>query len=82
MEERPSVGSFSGTRVSVVVMKEAEIGRFPALQRRFDEGDRIACFNAGDFEFGACLVDGHVVCAIGDLPPQEIKSLLASVETR
>jgi anti-sigma factor RsiW len=75
------MGSSAGTPVSVVVMKQSEITNFPALLKRFEDGRRIACFKAGDFEFGARLVEGHVVCAIGDLPRPEIEHLLASVET-
>jgi anti-sigma factor RsiW len=76
------MGSSAGTPISVVVMKQSEITSFPALRKRFEDGHRIACFKAGDFEFGARVVDGHVVCVVGDLPRSEIESLLASVEAR
>lgn len=76
------VGTSAGTPVSVIVMRQIEITRFPGLRERFDDGHRIACFKAGDFEFGARLMDGHVVCVIGDLPRPQIELLLASVESQ
>lgn len=73
------MGNSGGTPVSVIVLKREELAGFPALEQRFAEGHRIACFKAGEYEFGARRVDDHVICIVGDLPRPQIKSLLASV---
>lgn len=73
------MGKSGGMPVSVIVMKREELAAFPALEQRFTEGHRIACFKAGDYQFGARRVDDHVICIVGDLPRPEIESLLASV---
>lgn len=74
-----TMGTVRDTPVSVIAMNHTELAAFPGLRKRFEQGHRIACFKAGDFEFAARRIDDHIVCIIGDLPRPEMESLLASI---
>ena len=65
--------------ISIVVLQESELRHFPEMEKRFAAGHSIACSQIGEYEFGARIVAGQVVCVVGDLPRPELESMLASI---
>lgn len=73
------LGRHRGAPVSFIVMRREETRRFPDLQDRFEQGHEIACSEAGGFQFAARKVGNHVVCAVAELPRDELETLVAMV---
>ncbi len=65
--------------VSWIVLKKAELDRFPQAKRRFERGQPVVCIRTGRFQFAARVVGQHVVCAIADAPKAQLEELLKSV---
>jgi anti-sigma factor RsiW len=73
------LGRFQDVPVSLIVMKQSELENFPRTQRRLASGDPIVCGKAGRYQFAARLVNGHVVCIVGDRPRPSLEDLLRTV---
>lgn len=74
------MGRANGHPVSIIVMDDREIDRFPAMKKRLEEnGQPIACSEVGDFQVGARRVGRHIVTAVAELPRPQVEALLASI---
>ena len=73
------LGNFQGKPVSLIVLKRSELEHFPKTKRRLESGDPIVCGRAGRFQFASRLINGHVVCIVGDTPRPELEELLRTV---
>jgi putative zinc finger protein len=73
------LGRCAETPVSMIVLKKSELDHFPQTKRKLESGDPIACSRSGRYEFAARIVDGHVVCVVGDEPRQALEDLLKTV---
>lgn len=73
------LGHYRAIPVSLFVIKRSELEHFPRTQRRLESGDPIVCGGAGRYQFAARLVDGHVVCIMGEAERPSLESLLKTV---
>jgi len=74
------LGQFERVPVSMIVLKKSELEHFPKTKRRLESGQHpIVCGRTGRYQFAARLVDGHVVCLIGDTPRPRLEDLLKTV---
>jgi len=73
------LGHNGPTPVSMIVLKKSELDHFPTMKQRLESGDPIVCGRSGRYQFAARLVDGHVVCLVGDTPRAVLEDLLKTV---
>lgn len=73
------LGDYQNVPVSLIVLKLSELEHFPKLKRRFLSGHSVVCSRAGRYQFAARVVDGHVVCIVGDAPRPQLEALLKTV---
>lgn len=73
------LGRSADRPVSLIVMRREQLSSFPGIAHRLAEGRRIACSEAGGFQFAARAVGDHVVCAVADTPRAELEALVAAV---
>jgi anti-sigma factor RsiW len=73
------LGDYENLPVSLIVLKSSELEHFPKLKKRFVSGHSVVCSRAGRYQFAARVVDGHVVCIVGDAPRPELEALLKTV---
>jgi anti-sigma factor RsiW len=74
------LGQFQGRPVSLIVLKRSELDHFPKTKRRLESGDPIVCGRSGRYQFAARIVNGHVVCVIGDTSRPRLEDLLKTVK--
>jgi anti-sigma factor RsiW len=65
--------------VSVVVLRRAELDRFPQVQERLQAGHAVVCSRSGRFQFAARVVGEHVVCAIAATSRERLEDLVRTV---
>ena len=73
------LGDYRNVPVSLIVLKSSELEHFPKLKKRFLAGRSVVCSRTGRYQFAARVVDGHVVCIVGDAPRPELEALLKTV---
>jgi hypothetical protein len=73
------LGDYQNVPVSLIVLKSSELERFPKLKKRFLSGHSVVCSRTGRYQFAARVVDGHVVCIVGDAPRPALEALLKTV---
>lgn len=71
---------YQGHPVSWVAIRRAELANFPDVRDALlAAGRAVVVLRAGDYQFTARNVGDHVVCALGDLPADTLKTLLGTV---
>ena len=76
------LGQFAQVPVSMIVLQQSELDHFPKTKRRLQGGHPIVCGRAGRYQFAARLVEGHVVCLIGDAPRTQLEDVLKTVSKK
>lgn len=75
-------GRYHAVPVSFFVLKIEELVHFPEARRRLESGESVVCCRSGGFEFAARKINGHVICAIADMPRPQLENLLSSMTNR
>ena len=74
-----TLGRIQEVPVSLVVFKREELEHFPKAKARLESGEPVVCSKAGRYQFAVRLVDGYVVCLVGDLKRTELEAVLKTV---
>lgn len=74
-----TLGRIRQTPVSLVVFRRNQLDHFPKAKKRLESGESMVCSKTGRYQFAVRLVNGYVVCLIGELERTELEAVLQSV---
>ncbi|MEO6784593.1 MAG: zf-HC2 domain-containing protein [Chthoniobacteraceae bacterium] len=71
-----------GQPVSWIALRHEELAHFPDLRRALDSGQPVVVTQAGPYHFAARVAGGYVVCALAELPREEMRMLVQAAPSR
>lgn len=74
-----TLGRYQQRPLSLMVFKRDELDHFPQTKRLLESGEPVVCSRAGRYEFGVRLLNGYVVCMVGEVTQPVLEAMLKTV---